>query len=1019
RARGSAGDALRWLDRVLEGDPLDEEALELALRSLLDGGREADALRRYRRFEQLLLDELGVPPGPALREVAAEVRAGGRAPSAPAGDTRPARRARTTPVVPAYLRRAEGPFVGREAEVVHAIAPVVAGSVDGPRLVLLTADAGMGKTRTLGEMARRARAAGALTLAGGCYEQEGGLPYGPIRDALLDYVGSQSTEVLRADLDGLAAEVAEIVPEVRRRLGAPVESRDDGGGRRLHLFTSVADLLSRITRDQTLVLLLDDLHWADAISLQLLHFLLRQDQLRHVLMVGAYRDDGGATDSPLASLVSEAGRAGTRTEVIPLPPLGEADMAALLTEELRGSCAGSLVKTLHQRSGGNPFFALQMLALLRDQGQLERRADGWRAAISASVTLPLAVRETVRRRLRRLGRDEATVLRLGAVLGQAFGYAPLEALWDGEERDLYSALESLIEAGLLRQTEEGYAFPQPLVQEVVYQGLPLYPRRRLHRRAGLALERVYGRDAEAHIAAIAHQFVEGEDAERAVPYAERAGDQAEAAYAYDQAERWYRAALELMRAPAVPGGARGQREAGLLFKLGKVLRFGPHREDAVSALKAAAALFRTRGDRIAEARALATLAKTYARGGAGREAAEILSGIEPLLASLEREPPSRDLASLYGELALLDFRLGRYRDLLSIREREVIIAGALDDERLLLRAIAGRAVALSLLGCPREAGRVAAGLIEPAEALGDVETLRLALAQAAEAAMVAGDFSRSRAYRERELVAAERMPGPAARPFTLANLAQLRVYLGDWEAARHDATRALEELLSVGSEARAMYPRLFLGEIALREGKGDEASRRLEECAATAGQVGDSQALRYAQRLLAEREIEEGRPGSARERLMPLLDRPGLEEHDVTFLLPVLAWALLEAGDVVLGARVAQEALTRAISQENRLAQVDGLRVYGMALTRQGRWGEARLATGEAVAVAAGMPYPYAEGRALVERGTASTGAGDIASARADLCHALAIFRSLGAVKDIERAERVLTGPAGARESAS
>jgi tetratricopeptide (TPR) repeat protein len=389
-------------------------------------------------------------------------------------------------------------------------------------------------------------------------------------------------------------------------------------------------------------------------------------------------------------------------------------------------------------------------------------------------------------------------------------------------------------------------------------------------------------------------------------------------------------------------------------------------------------------------------------------ASAALARVKALDEALARAAPSRDLAMLYDDLSDYYFRAGCYNDALATRERAIAVGTALADEHLLVRSEIGRVVTLSMLGQLRAADVAARGLIPRAQAAGNREALRLALAQVAEAAMVGGEFFQSREYRTRELSVARQVDPRLVAPFTRANLAQLTLYLGDWATAQRHAEQALKDLRAVGSVARAVYPLSFLGELALRRGDWPEAVRLLEECIAAAEPIGDVQVLRYAQRLLAERDTLDGHPDAALARLEPLLDRPGLEELDVAPLLVTLAWAYLTLGDVVTAAQRCAAGLARATAQGNCLARQDALRVSGMVLARQADWSQARSLFEEAATLARSMPYPYAEARALAEAGRLQGRRGGRERETIALRQAQAIFARLGAAWDAHRVEQTV-----------
>jgi tetratricopeptide (TPR) repeat protein len=205
-----------------------------------------------------------------------------------------------------------------------------------------------------------------------------------------------------------------------------------------------------------------------------------------------------------------------------------------------------------------------------------------------------------------------------------------------------------------------------------------------------------------------------------------------------------------------------------------------------------------------------------------------------------------------------------------------------------------------------------------------------------------------------------------------------------------------------------VYALEWYGELAFRSGEWETALPALEEGVAMASRNQERQGLRRMQTLLAEHDLLESRPQAARALLVPQLDRPGVEEHDVTWILPTLGWAHLELGDVQTAAETAGQADRRARAQSFRLALVDAIRVQAMIAVRQQRWAEAEQALEEGLALTRSMPYPYAEGRLLHVYGEMHNQKSQLALARERLEAALTIFRRLGARKDVERTELAL-----------
>jgi hypothetical protein len=206
-----------------------------------------------------------------------------------------------------------------------------------------------------------------------------------------------------------------------------------------------------------------------------------------------------------------------------------------------------------------------------------------------------------------------------------------------------------------------------------------------------------------------------------------------------------------------------------------------------------------------------------------------------------------------------------------------------------------------------------------------------------------------------------------------------------------------------------VYPLAALGRLCLAAGEWETAARYLEECRIPAERSGDIHGLRSVQGALAELDLREGRPAAARARLVPLLDRPGLEEWPVTELLPLLAWAHLELGEVTRAAGVARHAIRRGRAQTHHLALMEALRVQSLVLLRQECWDQAERTVAEALALARRLRLPYAEARVLQVDGAVAAAKKEPERARERLQAALAIFRRLPAHRDAERTVQTLT----------
>jgi tetratricopeptide (TPR) repeat protein len=297
-----------------------------------------------------------------------------------------------------------------------------------------------------------------------------------------------------------------------------------------------------------------------------------------------------------------------------------------------------------------------------------------------------------------------------------------------------------------------------------------------------------------------------------------------------------------------------------------------------------------------------------------------------------------------------------------------------------------------------------------AEAVGDAADLPAVLYFLGVGYGWRGEFDKARPHIERGIEVAERL----GSPMYIAELRALRgvraFLVGDWRQSRVDFERALAVTRQIDAGRGYANALADFGLLCLAEGNWEATSRYCEESIAILERREDFQGLRWASTFQAWCELLQGRADAARARLAPLRDRPGLEERDATYLLPFLAWAHLELGEVAEAEEVVGQAIRRARAEPNQLALVEALRVQAMVATRQEEWEQAEHSLDEGLAVARSLPYPYAEARLLHVYGAMHTRKGEPGPARERLEAALAIFRRLGARKDAERTEQVIAG---------
>jgi predicted ATPase/transcriptional regulator with XRE-family HTH domain len=897
----------------------------------------------------------------------------------------------------------EGPLVAREAERAALMTALGAVANRMGRVVLLSGEPGAGKTRLAQEVTLEAHNRNFLVASGRCYEPHESVPFYPFLEALASTYAAAPV-ALRAEVAQHWPDVLRLLPDRGAALAsvAPTEAELGGNEEQQRLFWAVTGFVRALADLRPIALLFDDLQWADGSSLALLQHLARQTRACRVLLLGTYRDDEVRRQHPLEALLRDLGREHLlqRLEVKRLPPAGTAALAATLmgTDEP----PTELAELVHQGTEGNPYFTIEVVRALIERGDVYEQEGRWQQRAGIEIAVPESVRSAIAQRLARFSPLAQEVLQDACVLGQSFTFEDVQAMRDRPEVEVEAALEVARAAGLIREAGgDTYAFQHGLIQQALYAELSGRRRQRAHRVAGDVLERLSPRERERRAAELAWHFVAGGVPERALPYALRAGDQAEAVFAHHEAEQRYKQARDLAR----DLGERGV-EAAALFRLGALYMTVARYDEALEALERAAEAYRANGDREGRRRAIALVGRVHARRGAP---AQGIQRLEPLLRTATGTELSDGLAALHIALADLYYTSGRYREQLAAAERAASLARAAGDEALLAQAEQWRSTALLALGRADEALPVLQEVIPKAEAAGDLSSHTHALNHVALAYIQQGQFETGRAYIERALALAERRGDPAQIAFMAYNRGMIAVYTGEWRQARADYERAAAVMSRVGMSWTAAYPLLGLGHLSLLEGHWEEASRGLQKAITLAERSGDLQALRYAQTPLIERDLLEGRPEVARARLDRLLDpRSSGRYEGVANLLTLTAWLRLELGEAAQADVLAAQAVTQAQTEQNQLALVEALRIQALAATRQRRFDAAREAIERALALSRTLPCPYHTARALFSSGAILKEQGEPEPARARLLEAQALLDGLGERLYAQQVEQLL-----------
>ena len=868
------------------------------------------------------------------------------------------------------------PFVGRVLECAALDRHL---SREGPPLLALTGEPGIGKTRLLERAVERGMSRGYAVVRGGCRRKSGQEPYAPLLDALGAAAQALPPARLRAALQG-AEWLTRLLPELRFR-GKPREQHPPAQEHRL-MIASVARFLHNLGGSSGTLLILDDVHWAGSDALNLLDAIVRAAEGTSLRLLIGYRDSELDPHSLLSIYLADFAQR-SLIRHLPLGPLAPAEAAALL-DRLLGE--DDRKARILQRAEGVPFFLVSCAQALTAVGGQD---------------LPWDLTQAIRQRVASLGPDARHLLVPIALAGHAIPLSVLATVVREPAETVSRRLTMACHARLVIGVgEHAFQCAHDVIREVVEAEAGAAERTFVHGRLAEALE---GQPAHERRAAelVWHLRAAGEAA-RALPYTLLAGDHAEEVFAHGEAEEYFRTALALARELGDLG-----HQGVALERLGKVLRVVGRYEDALATLDEGAALYRQLGDSHGEGRVRAQSGRIYASQGATEHGIAQLHQAVESLAPVEQ--PSRALAELQAVLAYLLFAGGRYEESLLAAERAAELARAIDDSALLAEAEMRRGTALYLLG-RWEGLTVLEQAVPLAESLPDTETLDRLLNNLAAGFSLHGEVEQSRIYAERALDVAEQRGDPVRIGFVLTNVGESLLQLGHWDRARSYLERAATVLHSVGADWYLAYAYLHLGKLSVDEGRWKEAAHSLRECSRLASASHDLTVLATAQNYLAEREILEGSPAAARRRLDAYVTDHADGVDALTWLQPTLAWAHLEEGDCDGAWQIVTAAIPALIEQEQHNWLVPARLIAGMVAARQGRWDEAGEILELVRSQAESMRWPYCKARSLLEQGLLLARRGEKQEAGQKLSAALAMFQQLGAIPYRERTARALSG---------
>ncbi|MGH2747195.1 MAG: AAA family ATPase [Actinomycetota bacterium] len=694
------------------------------------------------------------------------------------------------------LRPGAAPFIGREREMTALLEGLEDAGAGRGRLFLVAGEPGIGKSRLADEFTEQASTHGKRVLWGRCWEAGGAPPYWPWIQALRPYLRDSDPEELRSLLQD-HPELGLLMPELETYLGeASVRPTTDPEAARFRLFDAVAALLWKASEGEPLVIVIDDLHAADAPSLLLLRFVAAELARVHILILCTYRDIDVAPDSSLADTLPELLREPAARH-LHLQGLTRVDVAALIREISGLEPSRRVVEQVVRQTEGNPLFAGEVIPLLISEGGLQDDA------VPLLPLVPDSARDFITRRLARLSPDSADLLSIASVLGRDFSLDVLQGLSGLSRPDVLVRLEEARGAhivGPLPGAVDRLRFSHALIRDAIYEDISLQLRPELHARAGETLRERYAENLGPHLVELAAHFfaaIPTGGAERAIEYAAQAAQWSLHQLAYEEAARLYRTALEALEL-ARPVDL--DRRCDLLLALGDAdLLAGGHHAAKIAFLDAAQ-MARTSGSSEKLARAAIGYGGRFVWMRAGNDR-HLVPLLEEALEAVGKKP-SELRVQLLARLA------GALRDQADRAPREAIshealeMARGLGDPATLAYALVSRYTANWGPETAEEQLEIADELVELSEKIGNRDREVEGHLLLVKAHMTLGNLTGVYAAMEASSRLAAELKQPSQQWHAAVDRATLALFEGRFRAAE----KLSEEVYRLGRRALGRDP---------------------------------------------------------------------------------------------------------------------------------------------------------------------------------------------------------------------
>lgn len=894
------------------------------------------------------------------------------------------------------------PMVGRDQELARVQHLVDTLTRDGHgSLVLITGEAGLGKSRLTGELkqwiARTPELNAVRIHEGGCvaYGQSAYDLVVRVLNSLLELNADDSPIARRAKIEARVRElvhdnsVLEILPYIENLMGLTPTEREladrirhlEPVQLRQQMFLAVRDLLSQAAQKHPLILILEDLHWVDRPSLDLLLFLTSLVETVPLLFICISRP----TDNHVVPQLERVGTMSLDAHFlhISLQPLSMHESNQLVAHLLTiADMPEPFLQLIPQRAEGNPFYLEEIIRALIDRNLIRRRGDRWEVTPGANISafqVPRTLESLIMTRVDHLSESTRHVAQCASVIGRDFPVTLLARIAETNATRLENELQELIDHEVIAQAsnaddrvarERYFSFRHILTQQTIYHSVLVRRREHLHHTIANAMEELYADRLDEQAERLAFHYGQALDAVKALPHVIRSAEHAAQRFANEQALAYFRTALDLAEKTQAPAEIRTK----ILIGLGDSQTHTGDFDGAETNLRAAWQLARSEAASPNQARRAADIARRLGRGYERRaKYDQAMYWLDSALREINRDVSSGhavERVRIYLEIGWVHYRLNHLDEAEQWRMRALEIAEGLDYYAETGSAYNGLAALYNLRG----------------------------------------DLERAVAYAERGLQLREMIGDLEGVSRSHSNLGGLLLNMGKWDSAYPHLKMSLELKQRIGDAKQLALAYYNLGLYHLYCGELKPARELFESAIAHAEKIRDPNAPCYSRNALAQVEMFEGNTQGAAELLRRVIEyaRQGGAREALIEAQTVLAEIEVEQGNLDAARQNAAEALEASITSRMKQAEAQALRAMG-ALERVAQ----NFSTSEdylqrSLALLLELQNPFEAARSEYELGLLYLEEGSATKAHPPLQHSLQVLEKLGAARYADRARSAL-----------